>query len=148
MRYRLGDWSLGRLRLGRVCELYGPITRILTRVDFEEPGPVEASDEAIVAAVDLKLPIARAHEGFAFPFAAAFIHGVSVIELRCKRSPDESFAGAGFDIPPAFAHPGLAIGVSDRNGNPVTGIVAKAKVGARGPHRGEKSRGRQEIKGL
>src|SRR5947209_15471381 len=68
-------------RIGLIGQLNRPALRVLSGVDLEETCPVVASAEAVLLALDLELAVRSAHEGFAFPLAAALAPGVDIIIL-------------------------------------------------------------------
>src|SRR6185295_19049178 len=105
-------------------------------VDLEEAGAVIAARKAILDAADGEFLVARAHEGFSGPFAAAIVvDRINIIESRDKLTLDQSFAGARREVPPAFGGPAIGILVTDRDPDAAAGIVAQAKIrgGASGP---------------
>jgi len=62
---------------------------LLGRVDLEEAGAVIAAREAILDAADGEFLVARAHEGFSGPFAAAIVvDRINIIESCDKLTFD------------------------------------------------------------
>src|SRR4029450_2250108 len=122
------------------------------RVDLEKSGAIIAAREAIVGAADGELFFPRAHEGLTGPFAAAIVvDGVDIVEARNQRAPQHGLAAAGGDVPPPLGRPALVLFISDRDPDPIAGIVAKAEVGlgrSGGPcARGHTQRASQEHPG-
>src|SRR5882724_5146000 len=117
----------GRL-IGRFGQLDGP-RRLIAGVDLEKSGAIIAAREAIVGAADGELFFPRAHEGLTGPFATAIvIDGVDVVEARNQRAPQHGLAAAGGDVPPPLGRPALVLFVSDRDADPIAGIVTEAEI--------------------
>jgi hypothetical protein len=73
--------------------------------------------------------VAGTHEGLALPLARTFIHGIDVIKFGCERPAQQGFASAGLKIPPAFADPGFAVRIGERDAQSAAGIIAQAEIG-------------------
>src|SRR5215831_11626335 len=118
----------GRL-VGGLGQLYGP-GRLVTGIDFEKAGAVVAAREAIVGSADGELLFPRAHEGLAGPFATAIVvDRIDVVEAGDERAAQDGLAAAGGDVPPALGGPAFVLLVTDRDPDPVAGIVAEAEIG-------------------
>src|SRR6476620_3423495 len=84
--------QLSRGLISRFRELHGP-GALLRGIDLEEAGAVIAAREAVLAAVDGELLVARAHEGLSRPVAAAVIvDPIDIIETRDQLTFHQSFA--------------------------------------------------------
>src|SRR5215472_14649428 len=145
----------GRL-VSRFGELHGP-GRLVAGIDLEEAGAVIAAREAIFGSADGELLFPRAHEGLAGPFAAAIVvDRIDVVEAGDERAAQHGLAAAGGDVPPALGGPAFVLLVTDRDPDPVAGIVAEAEIGPGrlGGHcecghdergAGERARGRRKV---
>src|SRR5262249_23286201 len=79
---------------------------------------------------DGELLFPRAHEGLAGPFAAAIVvDRIDVVEAGDERAAQHGLAAAGGDVPPALGGPAFVLLVTDRDPDPVAGIVAEAEIG-------------------
>src|SRR3981081_1484585 len=130
-RLKHRDARLQRLHgclIGRFGELDGP-GRLVAGIDFEKACTIIAARQAIVGAADGELLFPRTHEGLAGPFAAAIVvDRVNVIEPGDEGSPQHGLAAAGGDVPPALGGPALVLLVTDRDADPVAGVVAKPEI--------------------
>src|SRR4051812_8515807 len=107
-RTRIGLQRARRSLLRRLGELHRP-GALLAGVDFKETGALKPASEAILDTADRELLVARAHEGFSGPLAAAIVvDRIDVIEARDKRATQNGLAGARGKIPPAFGGPYFA----------------------------------------
>src|SRR5262249_30772100 len=145
----------GRL-VGRFGELDGP-GRLVAGIDLAEAGAIIAAREAVFGSADGDLLFPRAHEGLAGPFAAAIVvDRIDVVEAGDERAAQHGLAAAGGDVPPALGGPAFVLLVTDRDPDPVAGIVAEAEIGPgrlgarcecghdeRGA--GERARGRRKV---
>src|SRR6185437_12046301 len=116
------------LRVRLVGQLHRPALRVLAGVDLEEAGAVIAADIAILPALDLELAVRGAHEHLALPLAAALVHRVEIIILGRQRAAHKRHAVERLQVPPALADPSLAVGIAERDADPVVAVVAHAQV--------------------
>src|SRR5690554_1254094 len=68
--------SVDGLRLVRVGQLNRPVLRVPSGVDLEKARALITPHKTIFSSLDPEFPVPGAHEGFAFPLAAAFVHRI------------------------------------------------------------------------